>query len=208
MALVETQQGEILPIRLYDDPVLRTKAVPVEEIDDHLLQLIRSMFATLHNASGIGLAANQVGHTWALTVIDISDLEEGEGTEPMVLINPVIEAFSEELVEFEEGCLSLPDLRATVIRPAEIQVRFYDEQMREHRMTAGGLLARVMQHEIDHLNGIYFFDRLSPVQRARIFHKLRQIRKGQVNPPYPVVAATKQSAKAKRGKKKHPARAF
>jgi len=188
------KEGAILPIRLYDDPILRSKATPVTEIDDQLIQLIRSMFATLYNAPGIGLAANQVGETVAVTVIDISDLEEGKGTEPMVLINPVIEAFSEETAEFEEGCLSLPDLRATVIRPAEIQVRFYDEQMREHRMTTGGLLARVMQHEIDHLNGIYFFDHLSPVQRARIFYQLRQIRKGLVKTSYPIVKPSKAYA--------------
>ncbi len=188
------KDGTILPIRLYDDPILRSKATPVTEIDDQLIQLIRSMFATLYNAPGIGLAANQVGETVAVTVIDISDLEEGKGTKPMVLINPVIEAFSEETAEFEEGCLSLPDLRATVVRPAEIQVRFYDEQMREHRMTTGGLLARVMQHEIDHLNGIYFFDHLSPVQRARIFYQLRQIRKGLVKTEYPVVKPSKAYA--------------
>lgn len=192
MELKKGQKGEILPIRLYDDPILRQVADPVTEIDDNLLRLIDNMFATLQNASGIGLAANQIGEKLALTVIDISDLDEGKGTHPMVLINPVIEAFSEETAEYEEGCLSLPHIRENVIRPAEIQVRFYDQQMREHKLTAGGLLARVMQHEIDHLNGIYFFDRLSPVQRAKIFHQLRRIKKGLVETEYPVVLGGKQ----------------
>jgi len=113
--------------------ILRSKATPVTEIDDQLIQLIRSMFATLYNAPGIGLAANQVGETVAVTVIDISDLEEGKGT-------------------------------------------------------------GVMQHEIDHLNGIYFFDHLSPVQRARIFYQLRQIRKGLVKTSYPIVKPSKAYA--------------
>jgi peptide deformylase len=102
------------------------------------------------------------------------------------MINPVIEVFSDETTEFEEGCLSLPAFRDKVTRPTGIQVRFTDPDMKEHRMETDGLLARVMQHEIDHLNGIYFFERLTPVRRAMAHPKLRRIQLGQAEADYPL----------------------
>ncbi|MFM8178180.1 MAG: peptide deformylase, partial [Candidatus Kapaibacterium sp.] len=115
------------------------------------------------NAEGIGLAANQVGSSHAVCIVDISETDQGEGTGPITLINPVIDAMSDEEDELEEGCLSLPNLRDIVVRPEAVAVRYMDEHMRERTLEADGLLARVLQHEIDHLNGIYFFERLSPV---------------------------------------------
>ena len=106
-----------------------------------------------------------------------------------MLINPVIEAFSDDELEFEEGCLSLPDFHDKVVRPAEIQVRYHDEHMKEHTREASGLLARVMQHEIDHLNGIYFFERLSPIRRTLSSGKLKRIARGDIEPAYPVYQA-------------------
>lgn len=174
----------ILPIYLYNHPVLRTKATPISEVNEDLRNFIENMFETMRHANGIGLAANQVGSSHALTVIDISETEEGETSRPLVLINPVIEYFSDEEVEHEEGCLSLPDLRDMIVRPEAIQVRYYDENMKEHHVEADGLLARVMQHEIDHLNGMYFFERMSAIRRTLAKGKLKKIERGQIEPDY------------------------
>lgn len=177
---------KILPIYTYDHPILRKKLKPVREINDELVELALSMHATMKNAEGIGLAANQVGQDVQLLVLDISGMDDGGDTKPMTMINPVIEAVSEEEVPSEEGCLSLPDLRADVVRPEAIQVRFYDTSMGEHVMEAEGLLARVMQHEIDHLRGIYFFDHLAPMRRALMKRKLLEIKRGEVEAEYPL----------------------
>ena len=179
----------ILPIYVYNHPILRHKADEVEDLSDETVQFIENMFETMRHANGIGLAANQVGSPLAINVVDISDLEEGAGTRPMTLINPVIESFSDDEVEHEEGCLSLPDMRDVVVRPAAIQVRFLDEKLREQKLEADGLLARVIQHEVDHLNGVYFYERLSPVKRALNKAKLRRIERGQIVPDYDVVRA-------------------
>ena len=177
----------LLPIYTYNHPVLKKKTEQISEMTDEIQKMIDDMFETMHNASGIGLAANQVGKGLAMTVIDISDPDEVEKTPPpMVLINPVIEAFSEEEEEFEEGCLSLPEYRDVVIRPEAIQVRYLDRDMKEHVQEVHGLLARVMQHEIDHLNGIYFFERLSAIRRTLGSSKLKRIAKGQIETEYPL----------------------
>lgn len=176
----------ILPIYTYDHPILRRKLKPVTEITDELVRLNLDMFETMRNAEGIGLAANQVGEDVAMLVIDISDVEGFQDQPPVTLINPVVEAVSEEEVPWEEGCLSLPDLRAEVIRPKGAQVRYFDIQMKEHVVEADALLARVMQHEIDHLNGIYLFDRLKPMRRAMLKRRLLEIKRGEVEPDYPL----------------------
>ena len=174
----------ILPVYTYNHPVLKQQTSPIEEMTDELSALIDNMFETMYNANGIGLAANQVGKGLAVTVIDIADAEEDGIPSPLTLINPVIEAFSDEEEEFEEGCLSLPDFRDRVIRPEAIQVRYLDRFMKEQVQEVGGLLARVMQHEIDHLHGIYFFERLSPIRRTLSSSKLKRIAKGQVETEY------------------------
>ena len=175
----------VLPIYLYDHPVLRQKAEPIEEITPEIRQLAQNMLQTMYAANGIGLAANQVGVPRQLIVVDIG---RDEGMKrPLVLLNPVIEAVSEETETMEEGCLSVPELRDNVVRPAAIQVRYRDLNGREHRREAAGLLARVIQHEIDHLHGIYFFDRLPPLRRFLLRRKLERIARGELLPPYPVV---------------------
>lgn len=178
-----------LPIYTYNHPVLRTKTNAVDEMSDELLSFIDAMFTTMGNAHGIGLAANQVGRAQSFTVIDISDSDDEDTPQsgPLVLINPVIEAFSDDEEEFEEGCLSLPEYRDKVLRPSAIQVRFFDRLMRERSIEASGLLARVIQHEVDHLNGIYFFERLTPIRRTLGQSKLRRIAKGEYQPDYPIV---------------------
>jgi peptide deformylase len=177
----------ILPIYTYNHPVLRKKTAHIATMTDELRQFIDNMFETMHRANGIGLAANQVGQGLACTVIDISDAEDdGPSPGPLVLINPIVEAFSDDVEEFEEGCLSLPDLRDKVIRPDAIQVRFQDRDLNEHVIEADGLLARVIQHEVDHLNGIYFFERLSPIRRTLAQGKLKRIARGDIDPDYPI----------------------
>ncbi|MCX6140426.1 MAG: peptide deformylase [Candidatus Kapabacteria bacterium] len=177
----------ILPVYTYNHPVLKQRTLAIDDLSDELNVFIDDMLATMYNANGIGLAANQVGKGLSLTVIDVSDSDEEEESDgPIVLINPVIEAFSDTEEEFEEGCLSLPDFRDVVIRPSEIQVRFLDRHMKEQRIEVGGLLARVMQHEIDHLNGIYFYERLSPIRRTLAQGKLKRIARGDIEPEYEV----------------------
>lgn len=176
----------ILPIYTYDHPILRKKLAPIEEITDEIVRLSVAMHATMRNADGIGLAANQVGHDLAMAVVDISGVKGFEGVAPITMINPVVEAFSEEEVSSEEGCLSLPELRADVIRPEGAQVRYYDLDMAEHVIEVGELLARVMQHEIDHLNGIYFFDLVTPMRRTMMKRRLLDIKRGDIEADYPL----------------------
>ncbi len=179
----------ILPVYTYNHAVLKQKTSQIDDMSDELNSLIDDMFATMYNANGIGLAANQVGKGLALTVIDTQESDDDESSsssEPLVLINPVIEAFSDEEEEFEEGCLSLPDLRDVVIRPTAIQVRYLDRLMKEQVREFDGILARVMQHEIDHLNGIYFYERLSPIRRTLASGKLKRIARGDIEPDYEI----------------------
>ncbi|MBS1562168.1 MAG: peptide deformylase [Bacteroidetes bacterium] len=177
----------ILPVYTYNHPVLRQKAQPIADLSDEINAFVENMFETMYNANGIGLAANQVGSTLAMTVIDVADSDDEDATEgPLVLINPVIEAYSDEEEEFEEGCLSLPDLRDVVVRPEAIQVRYLDRHMKEVVREADGLLARVIQHEVDHLNGIYFFERLSAIRRTLSQSKLKRIARGEIETEYPL----------------------
>ncbi len=177
----------ILPIYTYDRPILRRKLRSVADITDDIVALAASMHETMKNAEGIGLAANQVGRDLALLVVDISDVEGYDATEPLTLINPKVVTASDELDTAEEGCLSLPDLRADVTRPAQVQVAFVDLDMHEHTIEVDRLMARVIQHEIDHLNGIYFFDHLSPMRRALLKRRLMDIKRGDVETEYPLM---------------------
>lgn len=150
-------------ILVYPHEILRTKARPVETIDGALQDLIDSMIETMYRASGVGLAANQVGELRELVVMDVSP--EGEGPRPIVLVNPVIVASEGEVVE-PEGCLSVPDYSAEVKRAARVEVRGYDRHGGEISMECEGLLSKCVQHELDHLQGICFVERLGPVKRA------------------------------------------
>jgi peptide deformylase len=177
----------ILPIYVYDHSILKHKADAVEQLNDDIRTFIDDMKQTMLHAEGIGLAANQVGSPLSITIIDISPVEGYESIKPMVMINPKITYYSDEETDYEEGCLSLPNLRELVIRPEAIQVSFMDEYEKIHTMEADGLLARVMQHEIDHLNGIYFTDRLTQLKRTLLQSKLRRISKGESTADYDIV---------------------
>ncbi len=154
------------PILTFPNPLLYKKSEEVREIDGTLVQLVEEMLETMYQAPGIGLAAPQIGENIRLIVFDLSDPEAPE-RRPHHLINPVITASEGEEVG-EEGCLSVPGIREKVKRHAHIEVKGLDLEGRERVYEAQGLLARMFQHEIDHLNGILFIDRLGPIKRRRI----------------------------------------
>ncbi len=165
-----------MKILVYPHKILSTKAQPVRELDGSIERLAREMLDTMYRAEGIGLAANQVGELVRLLVIHIQKPEKEGGTnDPLILVNPVITAGQGEAVA-EEGCLSVPGYGAPVKRFAEVEVQAYDLHGRELRFGADGLLARCLQHEIDHLDGLCFVDRLAPVKRALFRRKWAKIR--------------------------------
>jgi peptide deformylase len=191
-----------LPVYLYGSDVLKKKAKKVTEVTDADIKLIHDMFDTMHHANGIGLAANQVGELKQILVIDVSEMEAGKGIQPMVVINPEIIAESEEDTEYEEGCLSIPDIREKVWRPEKISLRYNDINMKEIETEAGGILSRVLQHEIDHLNGILFTDYLTATKRALLRSKLTKISKGEIETQYEVVTSfSKSKVKSLKSKK-------
>ncbi|MCX7879929.1 MAG: peptide deformylase [Ignavibacteria bacterium] len=177
----------VLPILNAFHPILNQKTSPIDEIDDNLIQLIEDMFETMEKAEGIGLAANQVGKTVSLVVVGDISLDGTLIHRKQAYLNPEIEFFSEETESFNEGCLSIPEIREDVVRPSIIQFRYVDLDGKEHKKEVDGLLSRVLQHEIDHLNGILFVDRIAPFRKALIKNKLRKIRKGLIVPDYPMV---------------------
>jgi peptide deformylase len=138
---------------------LRTPARRISKVDEEVRDLARSMLQSMYAARGIGLAAPQVGIHKQLLVIDL-DLEEA-ATPPLVLINPEITAASASFNTYEEGCLSIPKVYLDVVRPSTVEVSFRDEQGRPRKLKADGLLARCIQHELDHLNGVLFVDRVT-----------------------------------------------
>lgn len=157
----------------YGDPVLRRKTTHVPKIDDELLKTIEDMFRTMYAAPGIGLAANQVGLSRCFAVIDIQP--EGQH-KPMVIINPVIEERSGTVVD-EEGCLSIPGFAAKVKRFAKVRVSAMNEHGLPVVIEGEGLMARCLQHEIDHLNGKLYMDRLSLIQRMKMRRGIERRRK-------------------------------
>lgn len=149
----------LLTVRTFDDPILRKKAVDIEEITPDIRKLASDMIETMYFSNGIGLAAPQIGVSKRLITIDIS--QDKESLNPMVFVNPEI-IKSKGLCEFEEGCLSIPTFNGTIIRPEQVTIRYQTLDGESRRLPCKGLLARVIQHEIDHLNGILFTDRLEP----------------------------------------------
>ena len=182
----------VLPIYTYGTRVLRKKALPVRQVTDELIQLIMDMFETMHKANGIGLAANQVGILQRVIVVDVSDVEGFEEVKPLVLINPEVRSQEGHWV-VEEGCLSIPDVRDDVERAETITVRYKDTSFGDVELTAEGLLARVILHEIDHLNGVLFIDHLPSPKRKEHSEELTRIRRGEMEVSYPVVIGTKVS---------------
>lgn len=178
----------VLPIYNCFHPVLKNPTGDVAEFDQTLMDLIGDMFETMYAADGIGLAANQVGRDISLFIIDERrDEEEEISGNPIVMINPQIISFSDKLVPYNEGCLSIPLFFEEVIRPEAVQVRYLDKDMKENIMEADGLLARVIQHEFDHLQGVLFTDRLSALKKVLAKKALAKLKSGKYMNKYDMI---------------------
>ncbi|HEY5123762.1 MAG TPA: peptide deformylase [Ignavibacteria bacterium] len=176
---------ERLPITTYGMEILKKKSLPVKKINNTIITLVENMFFTMRNGDGIGLAAPQVNQNLEIAIVDISCIEKHKDSKPLLMINPKIEDIHGEIV-MSEGCLSIPEVRADVLRPEQIFLKYYDLSMNEIKQEYNDLMARVIQHEIDHLNGILFIDHLEKDERKKIKKQLSDIRKGKVNADYPL----------------------
>jgi peptide deformylase len=179
----------ILSILQYGDPILRAKGKQIEKIDDHIRELAASMIETMHAANGIGLAAQQVGEALQLTVLDISQIEDRPSTlrlngkdvdptesMPLMLINPEIELGGETEIG-TEGCLSFPEINGQIERAESTMARAQNLEGDKIEIVASGLLARAIQHEVDHLNGILFIDRMNSAAKAALSSRLKRLQK-------------------------------
>jgi peptide deformylase len=185
----------VLPIYLYGHDALRQETAPVAENTDELQALIDNMIETMRNAAGIGLAAPQVGRSERLFVVDVTPMatemeEDGEPVppQPMVFINPEIVGESDATVDMEEGCLSIPEVREAVTRPERVRMRYRDRNFEQQELETGSVLARVVQHEHDHLEGVLFTDYLSSFRKRLLRRSLREMTEGEVEADYPLVA--------------------
>ena len=194
-----------LPIYSYGHPILRQKTNEIDANYPDLKSLVDKMWSTMYNASGVGLAAPQIGLAIRLFVVDASPFaadpelsdEEQQQVENFkhVFINPTITDFSGDLVDFNEGCLSIPDIRGEVSREDGISISYYDLDFKHHKLELTGLASRVVQHEYDHIEGKLFTDKLSPFKRKILKSKLLQIEKGNIKVDYPMEFASKNKTK-------------
>jgi len=186
----------ILPIVAYGDPVLKKKGENITKDYPDLKQLIENMFETMYNASGVGLAAPQIGKSIRLFVIDgspFAEREENEEEDPLAegidgfkraFINPQIVEQNGDEWGFSEGCLSIPRINETVYRKPKVHLHYFDENWVEHDEVFEGYKARIIQHEYDHIDGVLFTDRISPLKKKLLTKKLINISKGLVNVDY------------------------
>lgn len=178
-----------LPIRQYGDPILRAKGKRIEEVDDPIRELTANMVETMHAANGVGLAAQQVGEALQLTVLDVSQIEDrpstmklnGQTVEPktampLILINPEL-TLGRGTTTGTEGCLSFPEITGEIERSESVLARARTLDGQTIEIEATGLLARALQHEVDHLNGILFIDRMSSAAKASLASRLKRMRK-------------------------------
>ncbi len=164
----------IYPILKEPDPILRQISKPVDAVTPELQKLMDDMLETMYAAPGIGLAAIQIGEPIRVIVMDISDLENGEAKNPLYFVNPEIIERSEAVKTYKEGCLSVPEIYDYVERPDVITVKFLDYHGQEQILHAEDLLSVCIQHEMDHLEGVLFIDRLSKLKRKLAMTKLRK----------------------------------
>jgi peptide deformylase len=183
----------IYPIVMYGDPVLRQRSKDIEAGTD-LKTLIDDMFETMHAANGIGLAAPQIGKGIRLFIVDGSALDEEPGMAEFkkVFINPQIVKETGEPWEFEEGCLSIPNIREKISRKETIKIKYLDDQWKAHEEEYDGMKARIIQHEYDHIEGKMFVDYLTPLKKRLLKGKLADISKGKVDTEYRILAPTKK----------------
>ena len=174
----------IYPIVVYGDPVLKKRAEDIEKGSLDVKALAADMFETMYGASGVGLAAPQIGKSIRMFVIDGEPMDDELKDFKKVFINPeIIEEEGEEWA-FEEGCLSIPGIRADVFRPEKLRIRYFDEDWNEHEEVYEGVAARIIQHEYDHIEGVLFTDHLSGLKKRLLKSKLQNISKGQVRTDY------------------------
>lgn len=184
----------ILPIFAYGEPILRKKGAVIDKDYPKLEELLENMFETMYEASGIGLAAPQIGHPIRLFLVDASPFAEDEDlTEEeraslenlkKVFINAqIVDEIGDEWA-FNEGCLSIPDVREDVFRQSDVVIEYQDENFEKHKDTFTGIAARIIQHEYDHIEGILFTDKLSPLKKRLIKTKLSNISKGKISIDY------------------------
>ena len=179
----------ILPIVGYGHPTLKKVSQPIDQSYPELKTLVANMYETMYAADGVGLAAPQVDLPIRVVVIGFRLYDEktdsyGEVTEQHTLVNPEILEFGEQKDWFNEGCLSVPDIHEDVLRPTTVKVHYWDENWEEHTDEATGLYARVIQHEVDHLDGKVFTDRLSNLRRTMLKRRLNDIACGRVHTKY------------------------
>jgi len=184
----------ILPILAYGNPVLKNKAMEISKNFENLNDLIENMWATMYNANGVGLAAPQIGLSLRLFIVDTSPFADEESMEDIelnkvksfkkVFINPtLIDEIGNEW-DFNEGCLSIPEVRADVKRSDTILIKYSDQEFNQYQDSYNGIIARVIQHEYDHIEGILFTDKLSPLKRKLFKGKLLNISKGKIETDY------------------------
>ncbi|MBL0741522.1 peptide deformylase [Chryseolinea lacunae] len=183
----------IYPIVMYGDPVLRQRASNIEPGTD-VHQLIEDMYETMHNASGIGLAAPQIGKGIRLFVVDGSVIEDEPAMADFkkAFINPVVLDETGAPWEYEEGCLSIPNIREKVTRRERVTIKYFDADWVEHEERYDGMKARIIQHEYDHIEGKMFVDYLTPLKRRLLKGKLSDISKGKVDTEYRIAAPLKK----------------
>lgn len=184
----------ILPIVAYGDPILKKKAVNVEKQHLKLKELIRDMWETMYAAYGVGLAAPQIGESLRIFIVDGSPFSQDKSLDLVeqqelrafkkVFINPEIISYSGLNESFNEGCLSIPDVREDVSRLSTIEIVYYNEKFEKVEEEIRGLAARIVQHEFDHIEGILFTDKLGPLKKKLLKPKLAQIARGNINPDY------------------------
>ncbi|MFT4736938.1 MAG: peptide deformylase [Cyclobacteriaceae bacterium] len=183
----------IYPIVLFGDPVLKKKAASVEKEDINLKEFIDDMFETMYHANGVGLAAPQIGKSIRIFTIDTTPMEDDESKGvKQVFINPEIINEQGRGWAFEEGCLSIPGIREDVHRLPKIKIRFQDENWVEHEKSFDGMIARVIQHEYDHIEGILFTDHITNLKKRLLKGRLTNISKGKVDVDYRVKAPAKK----------------
>ena len=182
----------ILPIVTYDDPVLREETDPIEGNTDELQELIDDMFETMYKSNGVGLAAPQIGKSLQIFVMDADaiteEVEDEPDLGPLVFINPKVTQASAEKVKMEEGCLSIPDVRDDVTRPESINISYRDRNFDLQDKSFSGWVARVIQHEYDHLKGVLFIDYLSAFKKRLHKSTLKKIKSGELEAEYPLVS--------------------
>lgn len=181
-----------LPIYVYGSPVLRKVARTVEREEEDLQEFIGNLWDTMYHSDGIGLAAPQVGKSFRIFVIDGSPLEEDDPSLKglkTTFINPEILERGGDETTYEEGCLSIPNLREEIVRPERVRIRYYDRDFNLHEEAYDGIAARIIQHEYDHLEGILFTDRVAPLKKRMLRNKLNAIAKGKFEVSYKVRVA-------------------